>query len=206
MVETSNELICKEEEEVITLKDDRVPVSVVHATSVDPETAQNQDTMDRHVRLPTETSVDIMLPSIQVSTYESSREASEPLSTLSSTPLPGPVSASIENLSVADKPIELSIPRPPSPVAHHQPWYMDLPAMIPTYPELRQLAVAGRSPRAAARSEKPSPGLFSYLFNNILTRSAAYTFDLWLMAICYFLAKVLKVRPRVSEKVMSWIS
>jgi hypothetical protein len=48
--------------------------------------------------------------------------------------------------------------------------------------------------------------LFRYLFDNFFTRMVAFAFDLWLMAICFFLVKVLRVRPRVLKKVMEWVS
>ncbi|KAI0690127.1 hypothetical protein BC835DRAFT_1418039 [Cytidiella melzeri] len=219
---TSDELRYGEErqaEVVIEIKDDRVSATIAHAPNSELETAQESPLTDEHASLSTETSVDVMVP--PVGQHQLDVSDSQPISVPSSsivdlttssaeTMILPPVDPSVVSDKHDESPITL-VKVEGAPVARApSPWYKNIPAIVPTYPELRQLMGNGRSSQVAVPSEPKKPsnraGLVGSLFDNVFTRTVGFAFDMWLLVICFVLAKVLSVRPRVSQKVMSWIS
>lgn len=216
VAETSNQPLF-EADEVIDIRDDRVstPEPLAHAGLTECPEEQELPVSDGYIRLPTETSVEVVIP---IDSEEDSTSHPEvPIANSVDTPV-SPHSQ-FEQTTPA---LSTDIVSQPQAIAEHpstpvtaisvvpssQPstWYIDLASMVPYYQELRQLIFRGRTREAATRSEKPHPGLFGFLFDNFFTRTAAFAFDLWLLSICFFLVKILRVRPRVLKQVGSWFS
>ncbi|KAI0766525.1 hypothetical protein BC629DRAFT_1538407 [Irpex lacteus] len=206
---------------VIEIKQDPIPPSAPEAgmNSTEPELIQDLPTPVDHVRVSTETSVDVVIPAEELPVAKPDTERETPsVAALDTHTVDGAViHCSVEEPTLA--PIlettstSPTIPEPSAPglttssatTLTFEPSYTTFLAMIPYYPQLRRFLSRSRTRTAAEGPQKVSAGLLGLLFDNVFTRMAAFAFDMWLLSICFFLVKVLRVRPRVLKKVESWI-
>ncbi|KAI0339222.1 hypothetical protein BDW22DRAFT_610632 [Trametopsis cervina] len=169
-----------------------------HITDSTPDTVTVWPSAERHVRLSTETSVEVMIPREQEQ-YAEELHAKEAGSSKPDT-LEQVHNSTIQTAPAADPPRSVDN----TLVGRVSSLYQGVSSMVPSYSGLRELIFPTHS-STAVPTQSSSSSLVGYAFHGVIKPVILFTADWALLVLCYILIKMLRFRPDSVKTAMSML-